>query len=374
MKKSLFLFIFVLFASCELYSQSFATVDTRILLILHPSMTCFDYKNSAFFRDQNQDKVSSEVFKELKAAQAKANKENEIYYKEIEELKKERSALSISLLREEQVFAPGDLQILKKNKVDMEKALAEMRKKKVSGFEQIKLNNSKIAALEKEIDEINAVITNPASIVPNKENIDKYKERINNIDIKINDLNDKILLNQDKSMSAIYLTQAETEERLTKIRDEIKQIISEIAKEENCSMVIDSSFAMRDPEREARKVILSGIEENQDVVSASLFHSFTNYQPDLEFAKHLDMPEGESAVQHLIVGRSIGLEQNLKQYLEYRDYVPAKVADFTFGSLFISGGKDLTSLCAKRLFDKYDIPEYTRQRFLPVLKEYTKTK
>ena len=82
----------------------------------------------------------------------------------------------------------------------------------------------------------------------------------------------------------------------------------------------------------------------------------------------------EEATEHITLGSAMNLEQNLLQYLEYKDWVPSKVSDFTFGSLFISGGKDFTVLCAKRLFDKYDVPEYVRQRFAPKLSEYLNAK
>ncbi len=366
----LIFFVTGLLFSPILQAQNFATVDTRILLILHPSMICYDYKNCAFFRDENPNKVSTKAFKELKRAQEKADQENEEILKKIKELDSKRFEYSKELLREQQVFAPGDLEAMKRKKADLEVVLKEYKKQKAENADQIKLQNSKIQATEDSINEINQVLNNPASLIPNEVNIKHYEEQIKNIDTKKAELNAKIMENNDKAMSAIYLTQKETEAKLIKIRNEIKQIIKEVAEKENCSLVIDDTFAMRDPEREKRKVIVSGIEEDQDVISSSLFHSFTNYQPDMELAKNLDMPEGESAEQHLVIGRTIGLEQNLKQYLEYRDYIPARVADFSFGTLFVSGGKNITALCAKRLFEKYKIPEYTRQRFYPVIEKY----
>ena len=250
---TIFSLIIHLFCISILQAQDFATVDTRILLILHPSMNCYDYKNSAFFRDNNPEKNSTETFKKLKAAQKKADKENEEINKELKNLDKQRFELSNELLREEQVFAPGDLENMKKRKNDLEAVLSEMRKKNVETTDQIRLHNSKIKDIENNIAELDAVLKNPSSITPNKKNIEKYKELIKNIDKRKAELKKQILENNDNAMKALYLTQKETEEKLTKIRNEIKQIIKEVAEKEKCSLVIDNSYAIRDPEREKRK-------------------------------------------------------------------------------------------------------------------------
>ncbi|MBQ3643839.1 MAG: hypothetical protein II961_04500 [Candidatus Riflebacteria bacterium] len=374
LKKSLFIFFVTafIFYSNALFAQGFATVDTRILLILHPLMAGFDYNNGAFFRNPNQIEISNKIRNELQKAQEKADIANEKIFKQIKELEAERIGASNALMREMNVFAPGERKRMEQELTVMKKVLDGMRKSPTADMNQVRYQNQKIGELEKQIAGLESVHDNPAGVVPNKKNIEEYERRIASIDKKIAELNAEVIDNNDKAMSALYLTRQETEERLTKIRNELKEIIASVAAEEKCSMVIDNSFGIREYDSKTKKAIISG-NDNPDVGSSALFRSFVSFKPDVE-GIDTNVMSKEKATEHITLGSAMSLEQNLLQYLEYKDWVPSKVADFTFGSLFISGGKDLTVLCAKRLFDKYDVPEYVRQRFAPKLSEYLNAK
>ena len=281
-------------------------------------------------------------------------------------------AVSTALIREMNVFAPGERKRMEQEVGVMKSVLAQMKVETVGNMDEIKVHNQKIKDLEDKITFLDAKVKNPASFKPNEKKVKEYKERIAAIDKKIAELNLEIIDNNDKAMSALYLTRKETEERLTKIRNELKEIITSVAADENCSLVIDNTYGVREYDSKTKKSITSG-NENPDVGSSALFRSFLSFKPDVE-GIDTNIMSKEEASEHLILGSAMSLEQNLQQYLEYKDWVPSKVSDFTFGSLFISGGKDLTVLCAKRLFDKYDVPEYVRQRFAPKLSEYLNAK
>ena len=373
-KKYLYIFFVTafIFYSNTLFAQGFATVDTRILLILHPQMVGFDYNNGAFFRNPDQVEVSNKIRMELQKAQEKADIANENIFKQIKELESERIAVSNALMREMNVFAPGERKKMEQELDIMKKAVSEMKSSTVADMNQVRYQNQKIKDLENQISALEARHDNPAAVVPNEKNIKEYEDRIASIDKKITELNAEIIDNNDKAMSALYLTRKETEERLTNIRNELKEIINAVAAEEKCSIVIDNSYGIREYDSNTKKSIISG-NDNPDAGSSALFRSFLNFKPDVEGIDTSVMSK-EEATEHITLGSAMNLEQNLLQYLEYKDWVPSKVSDFTFGSLFISGGKDLTVLCAKRLFDKYDVPEYVRQRFAPKLSEYLNAK
>ena len=373
-KKYLYIFFVTafIFYSNTLFAQGFATVDTRILLILHPQMVGFDYNNGAFFRNPDQVEVSKKIRMELQKAQEKADIANENIFKQIKELESERIAVSNALMREMNVFAPGERKKMEQELDIMKKAVSEMKSSTVADMNQVRYQNQKIKDLENQISALEARHDNPAAVVPNEKNIKEYEDRIASIDKKITELNAEIIDNNDKAMSALYLTRKETEERLTNIRNELKEIINAVAAEEKCSIVIDNSYGIREYDSNTKKSIISG-NDNPDAGSSALFRSFLNFKPDVEGIDTSVMSK-EEATEHITLGSAMNLEQNLLQYLEYKDWVPSKVSDFTFGSLFISGGKDLTVLCAKRLFDKYDVPEYVRQRFAPKLSEYLNAK
>ena len=309
---------------------------------------------------------------ELQKAQKKADLENENITKQIKELESERVAVSTALIREMNVFAPGERKRMEQEIGVMKTVLSEMKAQTVGGMEEVTLHNKKIKELEDKITGLEAKVKNPASFKPNEKNVKEYKERIAAIDKRIAELNLEIIDNNDKAMSALYLTRKETEERLTNIRTELKEIIKAVAADEGCSIVIDNTYGVREYDSKTKKSIVSG-NDNPDVGSSALFRSFLSFKPNVENIDTNVMSK-EEAAEHITLGSAMSLEQNLQQYLEYKDWVPSKVSDFTFGSLFISGGKDLTVLCAKRLFDKYDIPEYVRQRFAPKLSEYLNAK
>lgn len=362
----------MIFCSHCVFAQGFATIDTRILLILHPLMVGFDYNNGAFFRNQDRIEVSNKTMIELQKAQEKANIANETIFKQIKELESERFATSNALIREINFFAPGERKNLEKEISVMKRVLAGMKSRTVADMEQVKIQNQKIKELEEQIANLEAAFENPASFVPNEKNIKQYEERIASIDKRIAELRAEVADNNDKAMSALYLTKKETEERLTKIRNELKEIIKAVAAKEGCSIVIDNTYGARVYDSESKRAIISS-NDSPDVGSSALFSSFLSFKPDVE-GIDTNVMSKEEAIEHITLGAAMSLEQNLQQYIEYKDWVPSKVADFTFGSIFISGGKDLTVLCAKRLFDKYDVPDYVRQRFAPKLSEYLKTK
>ena len=373
-KKYLLTFFVMMLVSCSncLFAQGFATVDTRILLVLHPLMVGFDYNNGAFFRNPNQIEVSNKIRLELQKAQEKADIENEKIFKQIKEIETERIDASNALMRELNVFAPGERKSMEQDLAVMKKVLEGLKGDVASDMAQVRYRNTKIKELEGQIASLDAVLENPASVVPNEKNIKEYENRIAAMDKRIAELNAEIIDNNDKAMSALYLTRKETEDRLTQIRNELKEIINEVASKEGCTLVIDNSFGVREYDSKTKKSIVSG-NDSPDAGSSALFRSFLSFKPDVE-GIDTNVMSKEEATEHITLGSAMNLEQNLQEYLEYKDWVPSKVADFTFGSLFISGGKDLTVLCAKRLFDKYDVPEYVRQRFAPKLSEYLKTK
>jgi hypothetical protein len=366
-----FVTAFIIYSN-TLFAQGFATVDTRILLILHPLMVGFDYNNGAFFRNPNQVEISNKIRMELQKAQESAYIANEKIFKQIKELESERIAASNGLMREMNVFAPGERKKMEQDISVMKTVLNGMKNNTAADMNQVRYQNKKVQELEGQIANLEAVHDNPASFVPNEKNIKEYEDRIASIDKKILELKAEVIDNNDKAMSALYLTRKETEERLTTIRSELKEIINAVAAEENCSIVIDNSYGIREDDSNTKKSIISG-NDNPDIGSSALFRSFLSYKPDVE-GIDTNVMSKEKAVEHITLGSAMSLEQNLQQYLEYKDWVPSKVSDFTFGSLFLSGGKDLTVLCAKRLFDKYDVPEYVRQRFAPKLSEYLNAK
>ena len=90
-----------------------ATVDTRILLMLHPEMKGFDYNNGRFFREEGEKNIETTIG-ELKAAHEKASKENTPLRERQTKLLQERFGLIQQRSRTDGAPAPGDIEKFRK--------------------------------------------------------------------------------------------------------------------------------------------------------------------------------------------------------------------------------------------------------------------
>jgi hypothetical protein len=362
----------MVFAFCcvGVSAKDMGTVDTRILLMLHPGMISFDYSNGRFFRDSKPEKHIDNVYEQLKEARKVADAKNAALSKEIKELEIQKFEVIKLLTREEQYFAPGDLKLFKKERENLKTALKDLNEQAVDSADEASLVEVKKRDLKERIKVLDDTLNNLSALDVNQEKVKEYKEKIAGLDLALAERANEIRINEEEAVKVIYLTTEETEERINAIRAEIKEIIDKTAKEAHVSLVIDSSFAMRTPTRKHRDTMIPAVDESPDVVSSALFHSLINFEIDKELEATLQVPVEGTVTQHLIAGRSTGLETNLKQYLEFRNYMPSRVAGISTGNIFISGGVNLTPSCARKLFDKYNVPEAMKQRHMQVLRNF----
>lgn len=351
--------------------DGWATVDTRILLMLHPQMNGFDYSNGRFFRDQTGRKDVTRVINDLKAAHEKADKDTKALKEQQQKLFAERFQLVQQQTRATGSLAPGDLEKLQKEKASLDSALQELNRQAPANRDAERLFAARKVDLADRIAILNERLTGLNSADNQEKLAAELQEKIAKLDKQLTDLAGQIAAVEEKAVSAVYLTSEETEARLQTIRDEISSLIKKAAAESKVATVIDASFAMRSPERKDRMKMIPAVDESPDVVSSSLFHSFNNLTIDPELQKNVSGPDGsELPAEHLVVGRAIGMQSNLTQYLEFRHYLPEKVADFSHGRLFISGGTDLTPWVARQLFDRYKVPDSVKNSFMMALRSY----
>ena len=347
-----------------------ATVDTRILLMLHPEMNGFDYSNGRFFREKGERNIEKTI-SELKAAQERADKENAPLRERQAKLFQERFSLIQEKSRSDGAPAPGDIEKFHKEKAVLESSLEELKRQKPANRDAERLFAARRVDLQARLEIINSRLAGAANPEETDKTAAQIDEKIKKIDDELSKSADQIRTNEEKSVQAVYLTSEETAARLTKIRDEIDTLIKKAAEESKIATVIDNSFAMRTPPRQEKLKMIPATDEAPDVVSSSLFHSFNNLTIDPAFAATVSGPEGSPLPpEHLIVGRSLGMQSNLTQYLEFRNYMPERVADFSHGRLFIMGGTDLTPWVARQLFDRYKIPDSVKNAFMVTLRNY----
>lgn len=351
--------------------DGWATVDSRILLMLHPQMKNFDYSNGRFFREQLSKKDINKVMNELKAAREKAQSESKSVKDQQQQLFLKRFELIKQKTRAKGLLAPGDLERLQKEKTTLEGAMQELLRQKPTNRDAERLFAARKVDLNDRLSIIDQKINGQGDSKTNQEIGKNFQLKIDEIDQQIIELGDKVRKIEENSVSTIYLNSEETEKRLTAIKEEIRELIKKAAEESKIATVMDTSFAMRSPVRKDKMKMIPAVDESPDVVSSSLFHSFDNLTIDPKLQASLKGPEGEPLpAEHLVVGRSLGMQSNLTQYLEFRNYMPEKVADFSHGRLFLSGGTDLTPWVARQLFDRYKIPESVKNSFMLALRNY----
>lgn len=348
-----------------------ATVDTRILLMLHPEMASFDYANGRFFRDKSLEKDINKVVTSLKKAREQSNKESAPLRDRQKKLEQERFALMQQRLRALQGLAPGDLARLEREKVELQSAYRELERQRPTDRNAEKMFNARRADVSRRLEIIQDNLANLGTDDERKEKAAVMQSRIVEIDKVTSELSEQIRKIEDKAIATIYLTGEETGNKLKKVKDEINSLIQQAAKESKIAIVMDTSFAMRSPARKDKLEMIPAVDEAPDIVSAALFHSFVNLTVDPYLEKNLTGPDGAPLPpEHFAAGRSQGMRSNLKQYLEFRNYMPEKVAEFSNGRLFLAGGTDLTPWVARRLFETYKVPEFVKNSFMQLIRNY----
>lgn len=347
-----------------------ATVDTRILLMLHPQMSGFDYSNGRFFRNPDGLDIEKAVA-QLKSAQESAAKECIPLRENCQKLMQQKFAVSQQLTRLTGAPAPGDLENFRREKALLEASLQEVKRQKPANREAERLFAARQVDLQDRLNIINSRLAGDMNNLSPDTNEKELKNKLATIETGLRENAEKISAIEEKALAAIYLTSDETEKRLNQITEEIDKLIRKAAEESKIAVVIDNSFAMRTPKRKEKLKMIPATDEAPDVVSSSLFHSFNNLTINPDVAANITGPDNSPLPpEHLVVGRSIGMQSNLTQYLEFRNYLPEKVADFSHGRMIISGGTDLTPWIARQLFDSYKIPDAMKNSFMQALRNY----
>ena len=370
--KMILLTAFFLFVSAVAFSGEggWATVDTRILLMLHPQMNGFDYGNGRFFRATGEKNIETTI-NELKTAREKATRESTPLRETQTKLIQERFILTQEFTRASGNLAPGDIESFRKEKAMLEASLEEVKRQRPANREAERIIEARRVDLQERLQIINNRLAGGGAAKTPAASESEIREKIEKIDLQLKETAVQLAIIEEKALSAIYLTTEETEKRLASITHEINSLIRKAAEDSKISTVIDNTFAMRSPQRKERLKMIPATDEAPDVVSSALFHSFNNLTINPEVAANITGPDNTPLPpEHLIVGRSFGMQSNLTQYLEFRNYLPEKVADFSHGRLFISGGTDLTPWVARQLFEKYKIPESVKNSFMLALRNY----
>jgi hypothetical protein len=75
-------------------------------------------------------------------------------------------------------------------------------------------------------------------------------------------------------------------------------------------------------------------------------------------------------MEHRLIGGAYAKLDNLRKVTQLRSYLVPVAAEYTPGSLFITGGTDLTAHVAQEIFKNYQIPESLKKSYLQVIRDF----
>lgn len=300
--KILLLTILLIISSSSLVcgESLFATIDYRTCLVLHPEMKDFDFVSHRFTRPQlkrNEIKVMEAVYERMAAQQ--------------------------------KILAP---------KID---ALLAKQSKIQETISKTRLNwtleGTKLAQLKISKDEIAKRLDETQT--RDQKKLDKLQDEFNEIDKEIVSL-------QDSIWKEVFLSRAETVEKLEKIVAELDATIKETAGQLKISCVIDDTLSAP----EAPTEVHQNIPENTPLWSS------TAYQIILK--SPLPEPNTFTIANHWAPSLMKTIENLSFQHLAHRKDVGSLAATVRPAKLFIAGGQDITEQVCRALFEKYKFNSY----------------
>lgn len=303
------------------YAQGWASVDSRLLMVLHPQMSNFDYSVGRFFRQPLSATRNEQLYKELNAAAEKTGKK------------------LASLMRKESVLIEKRANLL----LERDETINDLSEKAASETYNIRGKYERVAEYEK-----------------------RYAEKLTALDMEINELYLSVEAVNDEAYAPIYLSRIETTNRLTEVKRDIKNLTQQVATQYGIAVVFDSSFGLRPAKREGKQASLYVQNHDFDVLSSSLFHDLLNFSINLP-------PEAAkigATAEHVMVGSAYARIDNLRKVMQLRSYLLPFASEFTPGAIFMVGGNDITAHVAQRIFEQYKVPETIKASFLMVVREF----
>lgn len=299
-------------------AQGWATVDSRLLMVLHPLMGNFDYSAGRFFRQSFSLERNEQLFQELNKASEEAGKK-----------------LS-SLMRKESAMLEKRANLI----IERDQTITDLSEKAASETYNIRGKYERITEYE-----------------------NRYEEKLTALNRELSDLYENIEAVKDEAYAPIYLTRQETTGRLTEIKRDIKNMTQQVATQNGISVVFDNSFGLRTVKQSASPYVQP---DDFDVLSSSLFHDLLNFKVDTP----PDAGQIGATADHMLVGGAYSKLDTLRKISQLRPYLLPFAAEFTPGSIFMVGGNDITAHVAQRIFEQYKVPETLKASYLMVVRDF----
>lgn len=319
-KAAITILVFILLAGVA-QAQNWATVDSRLLIVLHPYMGNFDYSSGRFFRKN----FSTE--------------RNKTLYEEINKAAKETEKKMVALVRKESGLIEKRANLL----FERDQTINDLASKAASETYNIRGKYERVAEYERRFD-----------------------KRLNELDRQLESLYQEMESVKDQAYAPIYLTGAETTARLIEIKRDIKSHEQTVANQYKISTVLDTSFGMQSLMVKNRNARLYLQPDNFDVLSSSLFHDLTNVS--------VETPPDAASIgatqEHMLLGASYAKLDVLKKIAQLKSYLIPVASEFSPGSIFLLGGNDITAHVAQKIFAQYRVPETLKASYLKIISDF----
>ncbi|HNW35933.1 MAG TPA: hypothetical protein PKM25_13425, partial [Candidatus Ozemobacteraceae bacterium] len=302
-----------------------ATVDTRLLLILHPRLANFDYAQGRLFRADVAQRPREQIQKELAACWEKA------------------ASVIAGISTKRSRILEQRAQILQR----WDETMNSMYANAASGSSQLRDH-------DKSMQEFDA----------------RFRAELTGCEAALERIETEKILAQESALGPIYLSSQETEREVTLAKNEISQLIAQTAQENQVAMVLDSTFGVTAVCLDSQIACIPRQSTSFDTTTTSLFQQFTNWEAIPSGQIPLADGTKVDAATHLAPQRMKNMIDMMQQQLEVRPYIPTGLAQFSPGNLFLYGGVDLTAAVARKMFTQYRIPEELKNSYMLFIRDY----
>ena len=302
-------------------AQGWASVDSRILMVLHPQMGNFDYSAGRFFRQGFSTTRNEKLHEELNKAAEDADKK------------------LVGLMRKEAAMIEKRANLI----LERDTTINDLSEKAASETYNIRGKYERVAEYEK-----------------------RYEEKLSALDRELNELYLAVESVRDEAYAPVYLSRIETTGKLTEIKRDIKNMTQQVAAQHGISVVFDSSFGFRPVKQEGKASSLYVQADDFDVLSSTLFHDLLNFN----VSTPPDAAQTGATVEHMLAGGAYAKLDTLRKVTQLRSYLLPFAAEFTPGSIFMVGGNDITANVAQKIFEQYKLPDALKASYLLVLRDF----
>ena len=302
-----------------------ATIDARLLMVLHPTMATFDFSQGRFYRPGLQNLTPGDLQKQLEQARKKV----------------EPQLKSLGSRRARLVRSRNDMLASREETINL------MLAHGASATSSVRDHGKNLLSFE-----------------------ERYQNKLRQFEEELEAIDREYTTVAEQAWAPVYMTAVETDRLLQTVRGEIAALAADAAQRLGCSLVIDPNAANDAVEGGpglGRKVSQS---EPVDLLGSKLFKLFGEWE--VPEGVTIPGPTGEPVdlAKHLMPVLMGNMAQNFRQYLEFRPYLPSGAGQLDAKKLTLDGEPDLTEVVAREVFRRHRVPTERQESLMVLIRSF----